>query len=142
MLFLELTYCSLFPSHDRWGHARDYVKGMWSMLQQDEPDDYILATGIQTTIRQFLEIAFKKCNMNIVWDGNGINEKGYINNKIVVDISPKYFRPIDCVNLVGNPQKALSKLNWKASTTLNELIYEMVFADISREKMLKCFNNN
>lgn len=114
------------------GSSKDYVKGMWLMLQQDKPDDYVLATGIQYSIREFVEIAFKVVNINIKWRGTGLNEEGYdeITGKVYVKINEKYYRPCEVDTLLGNPSKAIKNLGWKLETTTEELIKKMVLNDL------------
>ncbi|KAB0680360.1 GDP-mannose 4,6-dehydratase [Aureimonas leprariae] len=121
-----------------WGHARDYVEGMWRMLQQDRPDDYVLATGRKHSVRAFVEAAFSEVGMRLEWQGRGIDEKGRDakTGKVVVAVDPRYFRPTEVDLLLGDPSKAKRVLGWSASVTLEEMVREMVRADlatISRE---------
>lgn len=97
-----------------WGYAKDYVECMWLMLQQDKPDDFVIATGVQHTVREFTELAFANNGIKIEWQGNGIDEKGYDakTGKMLVCVNPKWFRPTDVVNLLGNPTKARTVLGW------------------------------
>lgn len=115
-----------------WGHARDFVKGMWLMLQQDQPDDYVLATGTQTTVRAFTQHAFAEAGIPLIWDGSGTEEKGISKDtgKTLVEIDPRYYRPAEVDTLVGNASKALLEMGWKAETTWEELCSEMVASDI------------
>ena len=115
-----------------WGHAREYVRGMWMMLQQDEPDDYVLATGETTTVRDFVSWSFEDVGIAIEWRGEGIDEKGYdtANGKCLVEIDPRYFRPTEVDLLIGDPAKAHAKLGWKHETSVRELAREMVQADL------------
>lgn len=115
-----------------WGHARDYVEMQWLMLQQDEPDDYVIATGKQYTVREFIDIAAQKLQLPIVWKGEGIDEKAFHSEtgKVVVAIDPHYFRPTEVETLLGDPSKAREKLGWVPRTTLDELIQEMVEKDL------------
>ncbi|MGV2103226.1 GDP-mannose 4,6-dehydratase [Rhizobium sp. 21-4511-3d] len=115
-----------------WGHAREYVRGMWLMLQQDEPDDYVLATGETHTVRSFVEKSFAKVGMPIEWRGEGVNEKGYdaTSGECLVEIDPRYFRPTEVDLLIGNPAKAQSKLGWAHETNLDQLVAEMVREDL------------
>ncbi len=115
-----------------WGHAREYVRGMWLMLQQDEPEDYVLATGETHTVRSFVEKAFARVGMPIDWRGEGIEEKGYdtISGRCVVEIDPAYFRPTEVDLLLGDPTKARTKLGWKHETSLDQLVSEMVREDL------------
>ena len=110
-----------------WGHARDYCEAMWKMLQQKKPDDYVIATGKQYSVKQFVNLVCKKLKMKIVWKGKGINEKGYdINNNVIIECDKNYFRPLDVVNLLGDAKKSRKKLNWKPKTNLNLIIDEMI----------------
>ncbi|MFC5758639.1 GDP-mannose 4,6-dehydratase [Rhizobium sp. GCM10022189] len=115
-----------------WGHAREYVRGMWLMLQQDEPEDYVLATGETHTVRSFVEKAFARVGMPIDWRGEGIEEKGYdtISGRCVVEIDPAYFRPTEVDLLLGDPTKARTKLGWKHEISLDQLVSEMVREDL------------
>jgi GDPmannose 4,6-dehydratase len=115
-----------------WGHARDYVEGMWLMLQQTAPDDYVLATGEAHTVREFVEQAFAEIDITIVWKGTGLDEKGLDRktNRILVEIDPRYFRPTEVDHLLGDPQKAEAKLGWRATTHFKLLVKEMVAADL------------
>ena len=121
-----------------WGHARDYVKMQWLMLQQEEPDDFVISTGRMETVRKFIEICAKKLNWNkspneegIIWEGEGINEVGIKANsgKIVIKVDPRYFRPTEVDQLLGDSSKAYNKLGWKPETTLEQLIEEMIVSD-------------
>ncbi|MDO8287599.1 MAG: GDP-mannose 4,6-dehydratase [Parvibaculum sp.] len=115
-----------------WGHAREYVRGMWMMLQQDEADDYVLATGETTTVRQFVEWAFEDAGFALRWEGKDVNEKGFDTNtgRCLVEIDPRYFRPTEVDLLLGNPAKAQAKLGWKHETNVRELAREMVREDL------------
>ena len=111
-----------------WGYAKDYVECMWLMLQNNEPDDFVIATGIQHTVRDFTERAFKENGITLRWEGSGLEEKGYDSNtgKMLVCVSPEFFRPTDVVNLLGNPTKAREKLGWNPQkTSYDELIHIM-----------------
>jgi|SRR3989344_2168999 len=114
-----------------WGHAKEYVYGMWLMLQQSKPDDYVLATGKNHSVREFIECAFKYKNINIKWKGNGIHEIGYdeSTNKELIKIDPKYFRPTEVDELLGNSTKAHLELGWNSKCTFEELVHEMVDYD-------------
>ncbi|SFK46802.1 GDPmannose 4,6-dehydratase [Pseudovibrio ascidiaceicola] len=119
-----------------WGHARDFVEGMWSMLQQDVPDDYVLATGTMTSVRKFAELAFSKCGITLEWQGSGVDEKGIcsVSGRTLVEIDPRYFRPAEVNELLGDASKARDKLGWEAKTSLETLIEEMVQADLLEVK--------
>jgi GDPmannose 4,6-dehydratase len=115
-----------------WGHARDFAKGMWLMLQQDKPDDYILATGEAHTVREFVELAFKEVGVTIKWQGQGLEEVG-VNaetGKTLIQIDPDLFRPTEVDILLGDAAKAKEKLGWSPTVTFTELVKEMVSADL------------
>ena len=116
-----------------WGHARDYVRGMWMILQQDDPDDYVLATGETTQVRKFVEWAFEDVDIGIDWDGLGADEKGYCrkSGKCLVEVDPRYFRPTEVDLLIGDPSKAKQRLGWSHETPVRELVREMVAADLA-----------
>ena len=111
-----------------WGHAKDFVKAMWLMLQQDEPDDYVIATGIQYSVRDFVDAAAPYFGMKIEWMGEGLNEVGYDWNtkRPVIKVDPKYFRPAEVESLLGDPTKAKEKLGWEPETSFTELVEDMV----------------
>jgi GDPmannose 4,6-dehydratase len=115
-----------------WGHAKEYVRGMWLMLQQDDPDDYVLATGETTEVREFARWAFEDAGIPIEFRGEGVHEKGYCQatGSVLVEIDPLYFRPTEVDLLIGDPRKAHQKLGWRHETTARELAREMVAADI------------
>ena len=115
-----------------WGHARDYVEGMWLMMQQDQPDDYVLATGETHSVREFVEIAFSEVGKTIKWEGAGENEVGIdaASGEKLVQIDPRYFRPTEVDLLIGDPSKAKEKLGWSHKTQFKDLVKEMVAADI------------
>lgn len=115
-----------------WGHARDYVEGMWLMMQQDKPDDYVLATGKTVTVREFVEMAFREVDIKLEWKGKGKNEKGIdvATGKVVVEIDPKYFRPAEVDILKGDATKAYRELGWKPKYDLQMLVKEMMQQDV------------
>jgi GDPmannose 4,6-dehydratase len=119
-----------------WGHARDYVDGMWKVLQQDEPDDYVLATGETHAVREFVELSFAEVGRAIKWKGKGVDEKGIDakSGDILVEIDPLYFRPTEVDLLLGDPTKAHEKLDWKHTTSFKQMVKEMVASDL---KMVK-----
>jgi GDPmannose 4,6-dehydratase len=121
-----------------WGHAREYVEGMWLMLQQEKPDDYVLATGETTSVRQFVEWAFADVGIDLEWKGSGVDEKGYDakTGVCLVEIDPRYFRPTEVDLLLGDPTKARQTLGWQHRTTVRELAAEMVREDITHWKAL------
>jgi GDPmannose 4,6-dehydratase len=116
-----------------WGHARDYVEGMWLIVQQPEPDDYVLATGESHTVREFVELAFAQIDKRIEWRGSGVDEKGIdaASGRILVEVDPRYFRPTEVDSLIGDPSKAASKLGWHHRTSFRDLVKEMVAADLT-----------
>jgi GDPmannose 4,6-dehydratase len=115
-----------------WGHARDYVEGMWLMLQQPEPDDYVLATGEEHSVREFVEKAFACVGREIEWRGSGLTEKGVDarDGRVLIEIDERYFRPTETDALLGDPSKARQKLGWRHKVTFDELVREMVDADL------------
>ena len=119
----------------RLGHARDYVEAMWLMLQQEKPDDFVIATGVQHTVRELVELAFKCVGRKVFWEGEGVTEVGKDdNNKVVVTVNPRYFRPTEVGNLLGDSSKAKSMLGWVPKTSFEQLIEEMVESDINEAK--------
>jgi GDPmannose 4,6-dehydratase len=120
-----------------WGHARDYVEGMWRIVQKDKPDDYVLATGETHTIREFVELAFKVVGKDIEWDGRGADECGYdsASGRRIIEIDPRYFRPTEVEYLHGDPAKARRELGWTHTTTFEELVTEMVEYDMKTVRL-------
>lgn len=119
-----------------WGHARDYVEGMWRMLQADEPDDYVLATGETHAVREFVERGFSEVGRTIEWTGSGTQERGLDarTGQVLIEIDPRYFRPTEVDLLLGDPSKARAALGWQHTTTFAELVKEMVAADLAAMK--------
>ncbi len=115
-----------------WGHARDYVEGMWRVLQQDEPDDYVLATGEMHSVREFVEHAFAQVDIRVAWQGKGVDEKGIdaATGRVLVKVDPRYFRPTEVDLLIGDPTKARTKLGWRHTISFETLVAEMVAADL------------
>ena len=115
-----------------WGHAKDFIEGMWLMLQQEEADDYVLSTGIQASVRDFTDLAFAEAGVNLRWEGEGENEKGICETtgNVLVEIDPRYYRPAEVDALVGDASKAERTLGWKATTSWQDLCKEMVEADL------------
>jgi GDPmannose 4,6-dehydratase len=130
--FQEKMYLGNLDAKRDWGHARDYVRGMWLMQQQEEPDDYVLATGETNSVRLFVELAFAAVGRPIQWRGSGIDEKGIDGKtgKVVVEIDKKYFRPTEVDLLIGDPSKAHQQLGWRHTTKFPDLVTEMVHADL------------
>ncbi len=115
-----------------WGHAKDYVEGMWLMMQQDEPDDYVLATGETYTVREFVTRAFREVDVDIQWQGAGEDEVGLdpVSGRTLVEVDKRYYRPAEVDLLVGDPSKAAEKLGWRSTTSLQEMLQEMVKEDL------------
>jgi GDPmannose 4,6-dehydratase len=129
----DKLYLGNLDARRDWGHAKEYVRGMWLILQQDEPDDYVLATGETTSVRQFVCWAFEDAGIPIEFAGSGVDEKGYCRKtgKILVEVDPSYFRPTEVDLLIGDPSKAHQQLGWRHQTSARELAREMVEADLS-----------
>ncbi|GLQ34008.1 GDP-mannose 4,6-dehydratase [Amylibacter marinus] len=115
-----------------WGHARDYVEGMWRIVQHDVGDDFVLATGETHTVRSFVDAAFKAVGVDMKWSGTGVDEKGInaATGKVIVEVDPRYFRPTEVDLLIGDPSKARDALGWEATTTLSDMVAEMVQSDL------------
>ncbi len=128
----DYLYLGNLDAKRDWGHARDYVDGMWRILQQDEPDDYVLATGEMRSVREFVELAFAEVGRRIVWSGTDVDEIGTdaTSGKVLVRVDPAYFRPTEVDLLLGDSSKARAKLGWSHTTTLPEMVKEMVAADM------------
>ncbi len=129
----ECLYLGNLDALRDWGHARDYVEGMWRILQQDTPGDYVLATGVSHSVREFVEIAFAKVDQEIVWEGSGADETGRDarSGRVLVRVDPRYFRPTEVDHLRGDPRKANAELGWQHRTAFEDLISEMVEADVA-----------
>jgi GDPmannose 4,6-dehydratase len=114
-----------------WGHARDYIEAMWLILQQDEPDDYVIATGEQHSVREFIEVAAAQLDIDIEWRGKGVDEIGInsANGNTIVEVDSRYFRPTEVETLLGDPSKAKSVLGWEPKVGFKQLVEEMVAAD-------------
>jgi GDPmannose 4,6-dehydratase len=117
-----------------WGYAKDFVEGMWLMLQQDKPEDFVLATGETTKVREFVELAFQEVGMEIEWSGHGVDEKGYVkgSGRLIVEVSPEFFRPSEVDLLIGDPTKAKKMLGWSSKTSLKELVQVMMHHDLAQ----------
>jgi GDPmannose 4,6-dehydratase len=115
-----------------WGHAKDYIEAQWLILQQDKPDDYVIATGEQHSVREFVESSFHEVGIDVGWKGEGTDEKGFNNNtgKVIVEIDKRYFRPTEVETLLGDPSKAKNKLGWSPRVGFKELVSEMVREDL------------
>jgi len=130
--FQDRLYLGNLDAKRDWGHAREYVRGMWLMLQQDKPDDFVLATGKTLAVRDFVELAFLEIGIRLDWKGRGLHEKGYdsATGRCLVQIDPRYFRPTEVDVLLGDPTKARKKLGWKHETSVKALCAEMVHEDL------------
>jgi len=113
-----------------WGHARDYVEAMWKMLQKKTPSDYVISTGKQYTVKEFVNLVLKNLNMKYKWKGKGFNSKCYFNNKLIVECDKEYYRPLEVDTLLGDSRKAKRELNWRPKTNIKELINEMVKSEL------------
>ncbi|MCX7187842.1 MAG: GDP-mannose 4,6-dehydratase [Proteobacteria bacterium] len=117
-----------------WGHAKDYVRMQWMMLQQNAPEDFVIATGVQYSVRQFLEKTATVLGIKLRWNGQGVNEVGYWGDRPIVRVDPRYFRPTEVETLLGDPTKAKEKLGWTPEITLDEMVAEMVAFDLADAK--------
>jgi GDPmannose 4,6-dehydratase len=137
----ETLYLGNLDAKRDWGHAKDYVEAMWMILQQDKPDDFVIATGVTTTVRDFIRMAFEEVGITVEFKGEGVNEKGYVvqcsnpdyqlpAGQLVVAVDPEYFRPTEVELLIGDPAKAKAKLGWKPKYDLAALVKEMVASDL------------
>ena len=129
----EKLYIGNLNAKRDWGHARDYVEGMWLMLQQDKPEDYVLATGITTTVRDFCFMAFSEVGISINWEGKGNQEKGIdaSTGKVLVEVDSNYYRPTEVDLLIGDATKAKEQLNWQPKVNVSSLVKEMVASDVA-----------
>ncbi len=132
----ERVYLGNLDAKRDWGHASDFVEGMWRMLQQDEPEDFVLATGVTTTIREFTERAFAEVGITLEWSGRGVDETGrdVKSGNIIVSIDPAYFRPTEVDLLIGDASKAREKLGWQPTCDLQQMIEEMIKADLEEAR--------
>lgn len=138
----EKLYLGNLDAKRDWGHAEDYVKAMWLMLQQPEPEDFVIATGVTTRVRDFVTMAFRHVNIELDWQGEGVEEKGInkSNGKVLVEVDPRYFRPTEVELLLGDPKKAQEKLGWHPETNLEKLVRDMMTADLEstrRDEVLR-----
>ena len=115
-----------------WGHAKDYVVAMWKMLQQKKPKDYVISSGKQYSVKYFVNLVGQELGMKISWKGKGMNEKGYLNNKKIISIDKKYFRPTEVDSLLGDSRKARKELKWKPNYNIRSLAKEMVIEEIKK----------
>ncbi len=137
----ESLYLGNLDALRDWGHARDYVEMQWLMLQQEKPEDFVIATGVQYSVRQFIDAAALEIGMTITWQGSGVDEKGYdANGKCIVAVDPRYFRPAEVASLLGDATKAKEKLGWVPKISFNELVSEMMREDLrsaERDELVK-----
>lgn len=137
----DCLYLGNLDAKRDWGHARDYVEMQWLMLQQEKPEDFVIATGVQYSVRDFVNAAAQELGIQITWQGQGVREKGFDESgKCIVSVDPRYFRPTEVESLLGDPTKAKDKLGWTPKTTFKSLVAEMVRADIStaeRDELVK-----
>jgi GDPmannose 4,6-dehydratase len=133
----DCLYLGNIDAKRDWGHARDYVEGMWRIVQHNTPEDFVLATGETRSVREFVELAFAHIGDTIEWKGQGVNEEGYSQKtgKRVVAIDPRYFRPTEVDLLLGDPSKAKKLLGWKHTTSLQEMVTEMMVSDLALMKI-------
>jgi len=137
----DCLYLGNMDSLRDWGHARDYVEAQWLMLQQEQPEDFVIATGVQYSVRDFVNAAAREIGMQITWQGQGVNETGTEQNgKVIVKVDPRYFRPTEVETLLGDPTKAKEKLGWTPKTSFAALVAEMVREDLKtaeRDELVK-----
>ncbi|MEN9775385.1 MAG: GDP-mannose 4,6-dehydratase [Pseudomonadota bacterium] len=143
----ERLYLGNLSARRDWGHARDYVEMQWLMLQQDQPEDFVIATGVQYSVRDFVEAAGAEIGMAIRWDGEGVNEKGYWQDtdgrggeRLIVEVDPRYFRPTEVETLLGDASKARERLGWTPRTSFQKLVAEMMKSDLEsaeRDELVK-----
>ena len=146
----ECLYLGNMNSLRDWGHAKDYVEMQWLMLQQDKPEDFVIATGVQYSVRDFVNAAAKELGMQIRWEGEGVDEKGYLvtqssalspqSSRVIVAVDSRYFRPTEVETLLGDASKARIKLGWTPKITFDELVAEMVREDLKsaeRDELVK-----
>ena len=146
-------YIGNIDSYRDWGHAKDYVKAQWLMMQQNRPDDFVISTGEQHSVRELCELSFKEIGIDIEWRGEGVDEKGVavsivdrmkhvVPGDIVIEVDSNYFRPTEVANLIGNPEKARSALGWQHKIPFHELVAEMVHEDLKIAKRDKIWQAN
>jgi GDPmannose 4,6-dehydratase len=137
----DCLYLGNMDSLRDWGHAKDYVEMQWLMLQQDKPEDFVIATGVQYSVREFVDAAAKELGITVTWQGTGVDETGTDQNgNVIVRVDPRYFRPTEVETLLGDPTKAREKLGWTPKTTFHELVAEMVREDLKsaeRDELVK-----
>ena len=137
----KILYLGNLNAKRDWGHAKDYVEAQWLMLQQSQPEDFVIATGKQYSIREFISLAVKNLDMKITWKGIGLNEVGSVNGKDIIKIDSRYFRPTEVETLLGDASKAKNKLKWSPKITFEQLVKEMIEEDLKLAKNEKLINN-
>jgi len=139
----SVLYLGNLDAKRDWGHAKDYVEAQWLMLQQDKPDDFVIATGEQHTVREFIEIAGKELDFEIGWKGSNKDEVGYDKKTgdVIIKIDPRYFRPTEVETLLGDPSKAKNKLGWEAKISFRDMIKEMISQDLLEAQKEKLINS-
>jgi len=141
----EMVFLGNLDARRDWGHARDFVEAMWLMLQQPKPDDFVIATGEQHSVREFVEIAFKEVGIAIDWRGQGVEEVGYERDsgRVLLKVNPRYFRPTEVETLLGDATKAHTVLGWQPRSSFKDMVREMVIADLKEaEREVLCRRNN
>lgn len=142
----DVLYLGNIDARRDWGHAKDYVEAQWLMLQSSEPKDYVIATGVQFSVRDFVEKCCQVLDINLLWEGAGVDEVGYwitgTDKKLIVKIDPKYYRPTEVETLLGDPTLAQNELGWKPKVTFEELVKEMILHDLSIAKHDKLSEQN
>jgi GDPmannose 4,6-dehydratase len=136
----DTLYLGNLDAKRDWGHAKDYVEMQWLMLQQDKPEDFVIATGVQYSVRDFVNAAAQELGMTIEWQGQGVDEQGSWNGQSIVKVDPRYFRPAEVETLLGDARKAHEKLGWQPKISFDELVKEMVQADLQsaeRDELIK-----
>ena len=136
----DCLYLGNLDAKRDWGHAKDYVEMQWLMLQQEQPEDFVIATGVQYSVRDFVNAAAKGLGFSMSWEGQGVDEKGYDGHRCIVKVDPRYFRPTEVETLLGDTAKAKAKLGWEPKITFDELVSEMVREDLKaaeRDELVK-----
>ena len=136
----DCLYLGNLDSLRDWGHAKDYVEAQWLMLQQEKPEDFVIATGLQYSVRDFVNAAAKELSMKIHWEGAGLDEKAYLDGKCILEVDRRYYRPTEVKTLLGDSSKAKEKLGWSPNVSFHELVAEMVNADLKiaqRDELVK-----
>ena len=133
----DILYLGNLNAKRDWGHAKDYVEAQWLILQQDAPEDFIIATGEQHTVRDFINLSARALNMEIKWKGEGVNEVGLLEGREIIKVDPRYFRPTEVETLLGDASKARKKLGWRPKISFEQLVNEMVKEDLDNSKKIK-----